>query len=227
VTSDSGWRVAIWERRARGTLAARHERANERRELKIVPSSGAPRGAVWVPIGCLELSELRGTAGESQNTTWAQEPVRLQAISAESGNHPSCLPCRRSRVRIPSAALKKACICRLFLREQSACASASSRTDSGLAAGRSSAFQRKPPVCRPILLRPNPNPSARLQRSVFACCGRHPDSYFSGTILRTAPAGAIPTVAALGGQSGFSPETARSTSARSAATPSEPSHPEP
>jgi hypothetical protein len=41
-----------------------------------------------------------------------------------------CLPCRRSRVRIPSAALEKACVCRPFLRAQSACSSASGRTDS-------------------------------------------------------------------------------------------------
>ena len=59
--------------------------------------------------------------------------------------HRYCLPCRRSRVRIPSAALKKACICRPFLRAQSACASASGRTDSGLAAGRLSAVPRKAP----------------------------------------------------------------------------------
>ena len=50
---------------------------------------------------------------------------------------------------------------------------------------------------------------------MFACCGRYPDQYCSGTIQRTAPAGAIPAVAALGGQSGFSPENGRSTSARS------------
>ena len=46
------------------------------------------------------------------------------------------MPCRRSRVRIPSAASEKARICRLFSRAQSACASASGRTDSGPRADR-------------------------------------------------------------------------------------------
>ena len=46
-----------------------------------------------------------------------------------------CLPCRRSWVRIPSAASRKGLHLQAFLRAQSACASASGRTDSGLAAG--------------------------------------------------------------------------------------------
>ena len=56
-----------------------------------------------------------------------------------------CLPCRRSRVRIPSAASRKACICRSFSLRQSPCSSASGRTDSGLAVRRSSAASRKRP----------------------------------------------------------------------------------
>jgi nucleotide-binding universal stress UspA family protein len=69
-------------------------------------------------------------------------------LQAHCGPFPSsafCLPCRRSRVRIPSAASEKACICRPFSRAQSACASPSGRTDSGLAAGRSSAVPTKTP----------------------------------------------------------------------------------
>jgi hypothetical protein len=78
-------------------------------------------------------------------------------------------------------------------------------------------FQGTPPVCRTILVRPNRSPSAGLQKvRCSACCGRYPDSCCNGTILQTAPAGAIPAVAVPGGQSGSSPETARSTSARSA-----------
>jgi hypothetical protein len=72
--------------------------------------------------------------------------------------------------------------------------------------GPSSAFQGKRPVCRPILVRPNRSTSAGLQRS------RVPPAGCNATILWTAPAGAIPAVAVLGAQSGFSPETARSTS---------------
>ena len=71
-------------------------------------------------------------------------------------------------------------------------------------------FQEKRPVCRSILARPNRSPSAGLQKvRCPACCGRYPDSCCNGTILRTAPGGAIPAVAVLEGQSGFSPETAR------------------
>jgi hypothetical protein len=41
---------------------------------------------------------------ESRPTLRPREPAGLQGISAESGNNKPCLPCRRSRVRIPSAA---------------------------------------------------------------------------------------------------------------------------
>ena len=67
----------------------------------------------------------------------------LAGLPRDSEDPALCLPCRRSRVRIPSAALKKACICRPFLRAQSHCSSASGRTDSGLAAGRSSAVPKE------------------------------------------------------------------------------------
>jgi hypothetical protein len=53
----------------------------------------------------------------------------------------------------------------VFSWAPSARASASGRTDSGLAAARSSAVPRKRAVCRPILVRPNRSPSAGLQRS--------------------------------------------------------------
>ena len=60
-------------------------------------------------------------------------------------------------------------------------------------------FQEKRPVCRPILVRPNRSPSAGLQKvRCSACCDRYPDSCCNGTILRTAPTGAIPAVAVLG-----------------------------
>jgi hypothetical protein len=95
------------------------------------------------------------------------------------------LPCRRSWVRIPSAALKKACICRPFLRAQSACASASGRTDSGLAAGRPSAVPRKTPCLQVDSGSSEPKSfCGPAEGRVFACCGRYPDSYCSGTRQR-------------------------------------------
>jgi hypothetical protein len=104
----------------------------------------------------------------------------------------------------------KACICRPFLSRQSPCSSASGRTDSGLAVRRSWAASSKTPglqadsrsselksFCRPA------------EGRMFACCGRSPDACGSGTIPGTAPAGAIPAVAVLGGQSGSSPVSVR------------------
>jgi hypothetical protein len=82
-----------------------------------------------VPIGCLNPREHPGNARESQNDNHAREPVCLQGISMPDGKHTFCLPCRRSRVRIPSAALEKACVCRPFSWAQSAGASASPDND--------------------------------------------------------------------------------------------------
>ena len=56
------------------------------------------------------------------------EVVRLQAFCGAHDRPIDCLPCRRSRVRIPSAASEKACICRSFSFPQSACAFASPGT---------------------------------------------------------------------------------------------------
>jgi hypothetical protein len=81
--------------------------------------------------------------GDGRRQAVGQETLDLQGYLGTRRRLRLCLPCRRSRVRIPSAALKKARICRPFLRAQSACASASGRTGSGLAAGRSSAVPRK------------------------------------------------------------------------------------
>ena len=58
-----------------------------------------------VPIGYPNPRGLAVKAGESQNDAPTREPACLQGISALSGDHICCLPCRRSRVRIPSAAL--------------------------------------------------------------------------------------------------------------------------
>jgi hypothetical protein len=86
----------------------------------------------------------------------------------------SCLPCRRSWVRIPSAALEKACICRSFSYVQSAGAFASPGSH-WVAAGQPAARGvTKRLVCRPFvgtrtrdLLRPQTTPW-RLSATAFA-----------------------------------------------------------
>jgi hypothetical protein len=99
----------------------------------------------------------------------------------------------------------------------SACASASGRTDSGLAAGRSSAVPRKTPCLQAD--------SGSSEPKSF--CGPAEGRVFcllavSTTLAATArscgqrPPGRYQRSRSLGGQSGFSPETAGSTSARSA-----------
>ena len=81
---------------------------------------------------------------QTPGVSHASEKQRVLQAVCDRGPSPTfCLPCRRSRVRIPSAALEKACVCRSFSLLQSPCASVSGRTDSGLAARRSSAASRK------------------------------------------------------------------------------------
>jgi hypothetical protein len=174
-----------------------------------------------VPIGCLNSRELPVNAGESPRVQPAENPAGLQGIFGPRGGSTFCLPCRRSWVRIPSAASQKACICRPFWSRQSPCSSASGRTETGLAPGRSWAVPQKTPVCRPILVRPNPSPSAGYAEGrVFACCGRYPDSCSTAR-----PSGQRPPARYQRwrhfGPVRFQSETRRSTSARSAATPGE------
>jgi hypothetical protein len=121
---------------------------------------------------------------------------------------------RRSWVRIPSAALGRPVFCRCFLLRQSACSSASGRTDSGLAVRRSSAASRKTPglqadsrsselksFCRPAEARVfcRPRPIAGFLQTAPLACGCQPTRW-----QRSRSAG---------GESDFSPETARPTSA--------------
>jgi hypothetical protein len=96
------------------------------------------------PVSVRKPPRFRGKSWEASPTTYSSEPL-FPGLSWDARDLTFCLPCRRSRVRIPSAASEKARICRLFLWAQSACASASGRTDSGLAAGRSSAGPIKTP----------------------------------------------------------------------------------
>jgi hypothetical protein len=100
--------------------------------------------------------------------------------------------------------------------QQSPCSSASGRTDSGLAARRSSAASRKRPVCRPILVVRTEVILQAVEGRVFAWCGR------VGLFLQMArscartPAGALPAIPILRGESDFSPDTVRSTLPRTA-----------
>jgi hypothetical protein len=111
-----------------------------------------------VPVGCLNPRELPGEAGESQSDTRPREPAHLQGKSALNRKRTLCLPCRRSWVRIPSAALGKACICRPFSSQQSSCSSASGRTESGLAVRRSSGVPGKTPGLQDDSGSPEPKP---------------------------------------------------------------------
>jgi hypothetical protein len=114
-----------------------------------------------------------------------------------------CLPCRRSRVRIPSAVQKKLPFAALFR-----CGSRLVRLHPvGLISDSRSADRRrrqgKRPVCRPILVRPTEVSLQACRRSgVRPAAAVTPDSYCGGTIQRTAPAGTKAAVAALRGQSG-------------------------
>ena len=73
-------------------------------------ASAAPMPHLWlpqparVPLGCLNPRELAWKAGESEPTIDTREASRLQGISGPSRESTFCLPCRRSWVRIPSAA---------------------------------------------------------------------------------------------------------------------------
>jgi hypothetical protein len=136
------------------------------------------------------------------------------------------LPCRRSWVRILSAALEKTCICRSFSLRQSPCSSASGRTDSGLAVRRLSAASRKnaPFAGRFSFVRTEVILQACRRSSVPPAAG------VGWLFLQTArscartPADAPPVVPILGGESDFSPDTVRSTLARTATSASHGSH---
>jgi hypothetical protein len=73
---------------------------------------------------------------------------RFAGIFAWNRCHPLCLPCRRSWVRIPSAASEKACICTSFSCAQSASAFASTGSHWVAAASPAARGVRKRLVCR-------------------------------------------------------------------------------
>jgi hypothetical protein len=125
----------------------------------------------------------------------------------------------------PFSRFEKGLLCRSFSLRRSPCSSASGRTDSGLAVRRSAAASRKTPglqadsrsselksLCRPAGGR------------VFARCGRwRAVSQTARSCART-PVGAPPAIRILRGESDFSPDTVRSTSARTATPARRSSH---
>jgi hypothetical protein len=169
---------------------------------------GGSPGAHWVPklpvIGVNSRPAVDGAHGLKSE--------RLQAVLCDARFRGYCLPCRRSRVRIPSAASEKACICRSFSFAQSLSSSASGRTDSGLAVRRSSAASRKTPGLQAdsrsselkSFCRPAEGRVFRLLRPLAGCSCKWQSS------CAWTPAGELPAIPILGGpvrfQSGYREE---------------------
>jgi hypothetical protein len=86
-----------------------------------------------VPIRYPNSRDLPVKAGEWPSALTVAKSGCLQAFPYRIRRCTHCLPCRRSWVRIPSAALGKVCICRPFSSRQRDRASASLGTESGLA----------------------------------------------------------------------------------------------
>ena len=76
----------------------------------------------------------------------------MQGDRDDQRRHRACLPCRRSWVRIPSAASEKACICRSFSSTQSAGAFASPGTQWAPGGQHAAGASQKKPVCRHFLM---------------------------------------------------------------------------
>jgi hypothetical protein len=116
----------------RGPARASHQPLRPTRSRRIAGrsvrfQSANPRDLAVKDGGCRRLPTTAKTA-HLQECPATQRRLRL------------CLPCRRSWVRIPSAASEKACIYRSFSCAQLAGAFASRRTETGPAA--------KPPCIR-------------------------------------------------------------------------------
>jgi hypothetical protein len=179
------------------------------RRTRPARSSPAPPGAHSVPKPPWFPGESRGILLRA----YSSKIHCFQRLCVRNRGCRFCLPCRRSRVRIPSAAFRKTCICRSFSLGQSLSSSASGRTDSGLAADRSIGILNENAlfagqfwfVRTEVLLRPAEGRVFRLLRPL------------AGAYLQTArscartPARALPAIPILGGESDFSPETVRST----------------
>jgi hypothetical protein len=91
--------------------------------------------------------------------------ARFQAGSRASAAWRQLLACRRSWVRIPSAALEKACVCRSFsCTQSSAGASASPGTEWGLTDGPPPESLEKSSLCRHLLMTRTPDLSAHTEK---------------------------------------------------------------
>jgi hypothetical protein len=97
------------------------------------PLSGAHTGCL---LGAQTPDNRREFPGLPLTPPTGSNPGVCRRFFCDAGFRSYCLPCRRSRVRIPSAASEKACICRPFSSRQSASASASAWTHCGPAQAR-------------------------------------------------------------------------------------------
>jgi hypothetical protein len=102
---------------------------------------------ISLSVPCLNPCDFDAIHGDHPGISPA-DIRRFAGISGRSPGRSYCLPCRRSWVRIPSAAFQKACVCRSFPSRQSGSAYASLGTDRGLTAGPSRRPLRKTRLCR-------------------------------------------------------------------------------
>jgi hypothetical protein len=200
--------------------------ANRGLARECVPPTGVAMAACWSsisPQAAVIRREIPDTGAAGRHTRTAG----LQAPCDPSPSPTLCLPCRRSWVRIPSAALEKTCFLQAFCMRRrlvrlrrvgvtpdSPRADHRPFQDNALFAGRFW-FVRTEVILRG-LQQVGCSPAAAVTPTRT---GRHDPA---DSARRRDPSGRDSW-----GQSGFSPETRRSTSARSAATSSEPWHPEP
>jgi hypothetical protein len=119
----------------------------------------------FIVISLSKPLRFRGNSWNPIFRVLAPESTDLQAFSRRSGRGSNCLPCRRSWVRIPSAASERPAICRSLSLDQSGSASASGRTDSGLAGEASVGRLQESAGLQAILVGSNPKSVCRLHRT--------------------------------------------------------------
>jgi hypothetical protein len=209
-----------------GAVPAAHHPAHGSSRSNTWGSPSASCGSARAPSGSLSATMSGGFSFSTRRAAGPQSVLKLPQIAVKSqtagwapvrdkacvcGRLPSatfCLPCRRSRVRIPSAASKKVCICRPFF----ACAvglcvcveSDELRTRPGPIVGRS---KENPLFAGPfwfvrtqVLLRACRTSGVRLLRPLPLLLLQRHDPADSARRRDTTGRG-------LGGQSGFGPET--------------------
>jgi hypothetical protein len=129
-----------------------------------LPSSALRRrAALRVPIRCPNPRGFPVKAGESSSAPHNSKTSCFQRLCLRNRGGSVCLPCRRSRVRIPSALSKRPVFAGLFCVRSRLVPLHPVGLIPGLAIRRSSAASRKTAVCRPILVRPNWSHSAGPQ----------------------------------------------------------------